>query len=178
MNRSTGTRIFSVSGHVERPGNYEVELGITFRDLIDGLAGGVRGGKKLKFFIPGGASSPWLLDEHLDAPLDMDYVQSELERDHDARLRRGHGVRRDVDPLLVAWRLAKFFAHESCGKCTPCREGTGWIEKVLYRMAHGHGRPEDLDLCSTFGNNIAPGSDGRSGRPRSARSGRARCRRS
>ena len=78
VNRSKGTRLFSVSGQVERPGNYEVELGITFRDLIEGLAGGVRGGKKLGFFIPGGASSPWLLEEHLDAPLDMDYVQSEL----------------------------------------------------------------------------------------------------
>ena len=97
VNRSTGTRIFSVSGHVERPGNYEVELGMTFRDLIDGLAGGIRDGKELGFFIPGGASSPWLLEEHLDAPLDMDYVQSELE-DHDARLGRDHGVRRDRRP--------------------------------------------------------------------------------
>ena len=63
-----------------------------------------------------------------------------------------------ADPLLVAWRIAKFFAHESCGKCTPCREGSGWIEKVLYRMAHGYGRPEDLDLLLGFGNNLAPGS--------------------
>ena len=62
-----------------------------------------------------------------------------------------------VDPLLVAWRLAKFFAHESCGKCTPCREGSGWLEKVLYRMAHGYGRAEDLDLILSFGNNVAPG---------------------
>jgi NADH-quinone oxidoreductase subunit F len=62
-----------------------------------------------------------------------------------------------VDPLLVAWRIAKFFAHESCGKCTPCREGSGWLEKVLYRMSHGYGRPEDLDLILGFGNNLAPG---------------------
>ena len=144
VNRSTGTRIFSVSGHVERPGNYEVELGMTFRDLIDGLAGGVTDGKELGFFIPGGASSPWLIEEHLDAPLDMDSVQSELK----TMLGSGAVMVFDetVDPLLVAWRIAKFFAHESCGKCTPCREGSGWVEKVLYRMAHGHGRPEDLDL--------------------------------
>ena len=79
VNRSTGTRIFSVSGNVERPGNYEVELGITFRELIYDLAGGIRGGRDLGFFIPGGASAPWLLAEHLDAPLDMDSVQSELK---------------------------------------------------------------------------------------------------
>jgi NADH-quinone oxidoreductase subunit F len=155
VNRSTGTRVFSVSGHVERPGNYEVELGISFRDLIEGLAGGVRGGKEMKFFIPGGASAPWLLPEHLDSPLDMDYAGAEL------RTMLGSGAitvfDEDTDPLLVSWRLAKFYAHESCGKCTPCREGSGWIEKVLYRMLHGHGRPEDLDLLLSFGNNIVPG---------------------
>jgi NADH-quinone oxidoreductase subunit F len=155
VNRSTGTRIFSVSGHVARPGNYEVELGTTFRDLIEGLAGGVPGGRPMKFFIPGGASSPWLVPEHLDAPLDMDYVQGELK----SMLGSGAVMVFDetTDPLLVAWRLAKFFANESCGKCTPCREGSGWIAKVLYRMAHGQGRPEDLELLLSFGNNIVPG---------------------
>jgi len=155
VNRSTGTRIFSVSGHVERPGNYEIELGMTFRELIEGLAGGVRDGKQMKFFIPGGASSPWLLPEHLDSPLDMDYAGSEL------RTMLGSGAitvfDETVDPLLVSWRLAKFYAHESCGKCTPCREGSSWIEKVLYRMVHGQGRPDDLDLLLSFGNNIVPG---------------------
>jgi NADH-quinone oxidoreductase subunit F len=158
VNRSKGTRLFSVSGHVERPGNYEVELGITFRDLIEGLAGGVRGGRKLGFFIPGGASSPWLREEHLDVALDMDFVQTELTG---ATTMLGSGALMiyddTVDPLLVAWRIAKFFAHESCGKCTPCREGSGWLEKVLYRMLHGHGRPQDLDLMLGFGANIAPG---------------------
>jgi NADH-quinone oxidoreductase subunit F len=158
VNRSKGTRLFSVSGQVERPGNYEVELGLTFRDLIEGLAGGIRGGRKLGFFIPGGASSPWLLEEHLDAPLDMDFVQSDLTG---ATTMLGSGALmvydETVDPLLVAWRIAKFFAHESCGKCTPCREGSGWLEKVLYRMLQGHGRPEDLDLMLGFGSNIAPG---------------------
>jgi len=157
VNRSTGTRLFSVSGHVNRPGNYEVELGCTFRDLIYDIAGGIRGDRDVKFFIPGGASSQWLTgsDEHLDAPLDMDFVQ----QTYNVMLGSGAVMVFDetVDPLLVAWRLAKFFAHESCGKCTPCREGTGWIEKVLYRMSHGLGRPEDLDLLFDIGANISPG---------------------
>ena len=154
VNKSTGTRIFSVSGMVERPGNYEIELGMSFRDLIEGLAGGVRGGRPLQFFIPGGASAPWLLPEHLDEPLDMDRA-SEL------RTMLGSGAIMvfddTVDPLLVSWRLARFFAHESCGKCTPCREGSSWIEKVLYRMTNGLGRPDDLDLLLDFGSNIVPG---------------------
>ncbi len=157
VNRSTGTRLFSVSGHVRRPANYEVELGMSFRDLIFDLAGGVPEDRAIKFFIPGGASSQWLLgtDEHLDAPLDMDFVQQTFG----VMLGSGAIMVYDetVDPLLVAWRLAKFFAHESCGKCTPCREGAGWIEKVLYRMSHGLGRPEDLDLLFDVGDNISPG---------------------
>jgi NADH-quinone oxidoreductase subunit F len=141
---------------VQRPGNYEVELVKTsFRDLSEGLAGGPAEDREIKFFVPGGASSPWLVARHLDEPLDLDYVQTDLK----AMLGSGSVIAFDdtVDPLLVAWRIAKFFAHESCGKCTPCREGTGWIEKVLYRMVHGQGRPEDLDLLLSFGNNIAPG---------------------
>jgi NADH-quinone oxidoreductase subunit F len=158
VGRSTGTRLFSLSGHVNRPGNYEVELGITFRDLMYSpeLGGGVRDGRKVKFFIPGGASSQWLTgsDEHLDAPLDMDAVSA-------LGVMLGSGAVMVYDettsPTLVAWRLAKFFAHESCGKCTPCREGTGWIEKVLYRLANGLGRPDDLDLLLDVGDNISPG---------------------
>jgi NADH-quinone oxidoreductase subunit F len=157
VNKSSGTRIFSVSGHVKKPGNYEVELGISFRDLIYGLAGGVREDRAIKFFIPGGASSQWLTgsDEHLDAPLDMDYVQQTFG----VMLGSGAVMVFDetVDPVLVAWRLAKFFSHESCGKCTPCREGTGWIEKVLYRMSRGLGRPDDLALLFDVGDNISPG---------------------
>lgn len=159
VNKSTGTRIFSLSGHVKRPGNYEVELGITFRDLIFSpeLGGGTPSGRPVKFFIPGGASSQWLTgsDEHLDAPLDMDYVQQTFG----VMLGSGAVMVYDdtVNPALVAWRLAKFFAHESCGKCTPCREGSGWIEKVLYRISHGQGRPGDLDLLFSVGNSISPG---------------------
>jgi NADH-quinone oxidoreductase subunit F len=158
VGRSTGSRIFSLSGHVNRPGNYEVELGITFRDLIYSpeLGGGIPGDRKIKFIIPGGASSQWLTgsDEHLDAPLDMDAVSQ-----FGVMLGSGAVMVFDetTNPALVAWRLAKFFAHESCGKCTPCREGTGWLEKVLYRLAHGLGRPEDLDMLLDVGDNISPG---------------------
>jgi NADH-quinone oxidoreductase subunit F len=130
---------------------------MTFRELIYDIAGGVPNGRSIKFFIPGGASSQWLTgsDEHLDAPLDMDFVQ----QTYSVMLGSGAVMVFDetVDPLLVAWRLAKFFAHESCGKCTPCREGTGWVEKVLYRMSHGLGRPDDLDLLFSVGGSISPG---------------------
>jgi NADH-quinone oxidoreductase subunit F len=159
VDRSTGTRLFSVSGHVKRPGNYEVELGISFRDLLFSpeLAGGIRDDRAVKFIIPGGASSQWLTgsDEHLDAPLDMDYVQQTFG----VMLGSGAVMVYDetTNPALVAWRLAKFFAHESCGKCTPCREGTGWIEKVLYRISHGQGRRGDLDLLFSVGHSISPG---------------------
>ncbi len=155
---SRGVRIFSVSGHVVRPGNYEIEMGMSFRDLIEGLAGGVPDGRAMKFFIPGGASAPWLLPEHLDAPIDMDFVQTQLG---DANTMLGSGAvtvfDETTDPLEVALRLARFFAHESCGKCTQCREGSDWVAKVLYRMARGYGRRDDLDLLLSFGNNLAPG---------------------
>ena len=156
VNKSTGTRIVAISGHVKKPGNYEIEFGCTFRDVIYGFAGGIRDGHELKFFLPGGASFQWLVDrdEHLDAIYDMDFVSQNLG----TTLGSGAVMVFDdsTDPVLVAWRLAKFYAHESCGKCTPCREGTGWIEKVLYRMSHGLGRPSDLDLLIDVGSGISP----------------------
>jgi NADH-quinone oxidoreductase subunit F len=156
VGRSTGTRVVALSGHVKRPGNYEVAFGCTFRDLIYGLGGGIRDDRELKFFLPGGASFQWLVgsDEHLDAPYDMDWVQQNLG----TSLGSGAIMVFDetTDPLQVAWRLAKFYSHESCGKCTPCREGTGWIEKVLYRMANGLGRPTDLDALLDIGAGISP----------------------
>ncbi len=155
VDRSRGTRIFSLSGNVNRPGNYELELGLTFRQLIDDLGGGVAGQGPVKFLIPGGASSQWLTGDHLDVPLDMDLVTKEYG------VMLGSGAvmvyNQDACPIRVALRLAKFFAHESCGKCTPCREGTGWIQKVLYRIEHGEGRPQDLDLLLDVGDNISPG---------------------
>ncbi|MGH8972541.1 MAG: NADH-quinone oxidoreductase subunit NuoF [Acidimicrobiia bacterium] len=155
VDRSRGTRIFSLSGHVNRPGNYELELGLTFRQLIDDVGGGLAGPGPVKFLIPGGASSQWLTGDHLDVPLDMDLVTKE----HGVMLGSGAVMvyNQDACPVRVALRLAKFFAHESCGKCTPCREGTGWIQKVLYRIEHGEGRPQDLDLLLDVGDNICPG---------------------
>ena len=134
-NRSTGTRIFSVSGHVERPGNYEVELGMHVpRRSSTASPAASATASELKFFIPGGASSPWLLtDEHLDAPLDMDYVGAELE--HDARLGRDHGVRRDHRP--AARRVAARASSSPTSRAASARRAaraSGWIEKVLYRM--------------------------------------------
>jgi NADH-quinone oxidoreductase subunit F len=154
---SKGTRVVSLSGHVNRPGNYEVPFGITYRDLLDDpeLGGGIRTGHQLKFFLPGGASFQWFTPEHLDVVLDMDVVA----REHNSSTGSGAVMVFDETTcaVRVALRLAKFYAHESCGKCTPCREGTGWIEKILYRVEHGAGLPTDLDLLRDVGDNISPG---------------------
>jgi NADH-quinone oxidoreductase subunit F len=156
VGRSTGTRIAAISGHVQRPGIYEIEFGMTFREILFELCGGIRDGRALKFFLPGGASFQWLVntDEHLDQVYDIDDISAKLG----TTLGSGAIMVYDetTDPLLVAWRLAKFYAHESCGKCTPCREGTGWIEKVLYRMSHGQGRPDDMDLLLAASASISP----------------------
>ncbi len=156
VNRSTGTRVAAISGHVQRPGIYEIEFGMTFREILYGIAGGIREDRALKFFLPGGASFQWLTpsDEHLDQVYDIDDISAKLG----TTLGSGAIMVYDetTDPLLVAWRLAKFYAHESCGKCTPWREGTGWIEKVLYRMSHGQGRPEDLDLLLSISATVSP----------------------
>lgn len=152
---STGTRIFAVSGHVERPGVYEVLNGTTtFRELIDVHCGGMRGGRALKAFIPGGASAMWFFEEHLDLPLDKPTVDKA-----GSMLGSGAIVVMDdtTDMVKAAWRIVRFFARESCGKCTPCREGTAWLEKILKRIIDGHGRPADLDLLLDLSDNISPG---------------------
>jgi NADH-quinone oxidoreductase subunit F len=155
--RSTGTRIFSLSGHVNRPGNYEVELAKhTFRDLFTNpsLGAGIRGGRDVKAFIPGGASAPWFGADQLDCPLDMDEVQT-----RGSMLGSGSVVVMDDTTCAVraSWRITKFFAHESCGECTPCREGSSWLEKILRRIEDGAGREEDLELLLDVCDNIAPG---------------------
>jgi NADH-quinone oxidoreductase subunit F len=154
---SKGTRIFAVSGHVNRPGVYEVEFGVTtFRDLLYAPAygGGIRGGKELKAFIPGGASAPWLYPEHLDVPLEAGAVGK-----LGTMLGSGAVVvfDEDTDMVKACARLVRFFARESCGKCTPCREGTSWLEKILQRILDGHGRPEDLNLLLDVCDNISVG---------------------
>ncbi|MEX1207357.1 MAG: NADH-quinone oxidoreductase subunit NuoF [Acidimicrobiia bacterium] len=151
---SRGTRLFSVSGHVERPGNYEIVMGMTWRDLIYDLGGGVRDGKALKCWIPGGASAPWLTPEHVDEPITIQACTR-----LGTMLGSGGIVVMDetTNVVAAALSLVRFFAHESCGQCTPCREGTSWLERILERILHGRGRMSDLDLLLDVSDNISPG---------------------
>ncbi|WCO66724.1 NADH-quinone oxidoreductase subunit NuoF [Iamia majanohamensis] len=154
---SKGTRMFAVSGHVRNPGVYEVEFGVTtFRDLLYApvYGGGIRDGNALKAFIPGGASAPWFYEEHLDLPLEKAAVDKA-----GSMLGSGAIVVMDetTDMVRAALRVVRFFARESCGKCTPCREGTSWLEKILERILDGHGRTSDLDLLLDVCDNISPG---------------------
>ena len=151
---SRGTRLFAVSGHVKNPGVYEVEFGVTtFRDLIYApvYGGGIRHGHELKAFIPGGASAPWLYPEHLDTPLEAGVVGR-----LGTMLGSGAVVVFDetTDMVKAALRLVRFFARESCGKCTPCREGTSWTDKMLTRVVDGEATPMDLDIIASVQNNI------------------------
>jgi NADH-quinone oxidoreductase subunit F len=143
---STGTKVVSVSGDVQRPGNYEVELGIPSRELIYGLAGGPAEGREIKFWFPGGSSSPVLTKDDLDVPYDFDSMAK-------AGTMLGSGAIIVVDDshtvLEVAMKVAKFYAHESCGKCAPCREGTNWTVKMLDRIASGEATPMDLDIIAS-----------------------------
>ena len=155
--RSTGTRLFALSGDVLRPGNYELEMtSKTFRDLIfdPELGGGLREGRSVKAFIPGGVSAPWFGPENLDLPLGQDEVAQA-----GSMLGSGSIIVLDDQSCAVraAWRITKFFYRESCGQCTPCREGSGWIEKIMHRLELGSGTETDLDLVLDACDNIAPG---------------------
>jgi len=151
---SRGTRLFSVSGHVARPGNYEIVMGMTWRNLIYDVAGGIRSGHEIKCWIPGGASAPWLVPEHLDETIT---VQACLRLG--TMLGSGAVVVMDETTNVVAAALSivRFFSHESCGQCTPCREGTTWLQRILERILSGQGRPSDLDLLLDVCDNISPG---------------------
>ncbi len=140
-----GTKLFSVSGCVEKPGVYELPMGISLREIIYTHAGGIRGGKKLKAVIPGGLSTPVLPADKIDCPMDFISIQK-----YGSMLGSGAVIVMDesVCMVKVAHRAMKFFEHESCGKCIPCREGTSWLEKILQRIEHGKGREEDLGLLS------------------------------
>ncbi|MDQ6615944.1 MAG: NADH-quinone oxidoreductase subunit NuoF [Actinomycetota bacterium] len=156
-NRSRGTRLFSIAGHVNKPGNYEVEMvKTTFGDLFYApvYGGGIRHGRALKAFIPGGASSYWFGPDKLDVPLDQDEVGK-----LGTMLGSGSIVAMDETTCMVraAWRITRFFHAESCGQCTPCREGAGWLDKILQRIEAGRGREADLDLLLDACDNIAPG---------------------
>ena len=146
-----GTKIFSVSGDVERPGNYEIRLGTPFPKLLE-MAGGMRGGRALKAVIPGGSSAPVLPADTMMA-LTMDY---DAIAKAGSMLGSGAVIVLDETRCMVRslLRLSYFYFEESCGQCTPCREGTGWLWRMVDRIEHGDGRPEDLDLLASVADNI------------------------
>lgn len=146
-----GTKVFSVSGHVNRPGNYEIPLGTPFVKLLE-MAGGMREGKRLKAVIPGGSSAPVLPAEiMLDCNMDYDSIAK-------AGSMLGSGgvivMNENVCMVKALQRLSYFYHEESCGKCTPCREGTGWLYQIIKRIEEGGGNPEDLDLLDRIGNQM------------------------
>lgn len=147
-----GSKLFSISGHVTRPGNYEVPLGTPFSVLLE-MAGGMKDGKKLKAVIPGGSSAPVLpADVIMDLTMDYDAIAK-------AGSMLGSGavivMNEDVCMVRALERLAYFYHEESCGQCTPCREGTGWLYRIVHRIENGEGRADDLDLLTSVGNNMA-----------------------
>ena len=146
-----GTKLFSMSGNVARPGNYEVRLGTPFAKLLE-MAGGMRGGKKIKGVIPGGSSMPVIRGDIMMAT-DMDYDSIAKAG---SMLGSGAVIVMDEDTCMVkaAERLAYFYFEESCGQCTPCREGTGWLYRIIHRIEHGLGRQEDLDLLLNLADQI------------------------
>ena len=151
VERSGGTAIFSVSGHVEKPGNYELPLGIPFRDLL-AIAGGVRLGRRLKAVIPGGSSVPVLpADVIMGLTMDFDTIQKA-----GSGLGTGAAIVMDETTCMVSVlrRISRFYFAESCGQCTPCREGTGWLYRVLTRITQGNGRQADLDMLVDVANKI------------------------
>ena len=152
---SPGKRMCSISGHVNRPGNYEIVEGLTWRELIFDLAGGIRNGNRLKAWVPGGASAPWFVpDLHLDTEVTKEAIDG-----HGSMTGSGAVIVMDhtTDMVAAAERLVRFFAHESCGQCTPCREGTVWIDLILRRIMDRQGRPVDADLLLDVSDNISPG---------------------
>ena len=152
---SAGTRMISLSGHVNKPGNYEIVMGMPWRDIIYDFGGGIPEGRELKAWIPGGSSAPWFVpEEHLDTPATIDDTG-----ERGSMMGSGAVIVMDdsTDVVAAAHRIVRFYAHESCGQCTPCREGTSWLERILYRIMTGRGRRADLDLLLDVSDNISPG---------------------
>jgi NADH-quinone oxidoreductase subunit F len=174
MGKSGGTRVLSVSGHVNRPGVYELPMGITFRRLVDEVCGGMVGGRKLKGIIPGGSSMPVLDATEIDVPIEFDALMTDA-RIKDVEVKPGvpfdlGGGKRlktmagsggivvfdeTCDVVAFCATIMRFYGHESCGQCTPCREGTAWLARVCTRLADGEGRPGDVDLLASVANGIA-----------------------
>ncbi len=148
---SRGHGLFSLSGHVKNPGQYEAPFGITMRELID-LAGGIREGHELKFFVVGGSSVPIWTAEHLDIPLGYEEVAGGGSM---LATRAIQIFDETVSVVRVISRWTDFYQHESCGKCTPCREGTFWMRQIMHRLEQGKGQPGDVDLLHEIASNIA-----------------------
>ncbi|GMR04552.1 MAG: NADH-quinone oxidoreductase subunit NuoF [Thermodesulfobacteriota bacterium] len=160
--KSPGPKIFGVSGHVKKPGLYELPMGTTLREIIFDHAGGMSGDRPLKAVIPGGVSAPMLIPDDLDTPMDFDSVAAK-----GSMLGSGAVVVMDESTCIVkaAYITNRFFSHESCGKCTPCREGTIWLTNILKRIEYGKGRPGDVELIESlctniFGRTFCPLGDG------------------
>ena len=180
VGRSGGTRIVCVSGHVNKPGVYELPMTITFRQLIDEVCGGMWKGRAVKGVIPGGSSMPPLDADELDVPVEFDALMTDVRikpvevgrgtffdmgGGKQLRTMAGSGgivvFDEQTDVVALCWRIMAFYHHESCGQCTPCREGTGWLEKICKRMVDGQGRVGDIDLLASIavgiaGNTICP----------------------
>jgi NADH-quinone oxidoreductase subunit F len=155
--KNTGPKLYCLSGHVNRPGVYEAPMGLPLKELIfgDAYGQGMKGGKKVKAVIPGGASAAMLTAADIeDCPLDFDGVAAKGSMLGSAAI---VVMNEDTDIVDAATNLAKFFAHESCGQCTPCREGVPWLYKVLLRINAGEGREEDIDLLLRISNQMANG---------------------
>jgi len=149
--KSPGTKMVTISGKVERPGNYEVPLGTPFRVVLEDLAGGVLGGRGLKAWTPGGSSTPMLTADHVDVRLDYESLAEAGSMLGTAAIM----VMDETDCVVeCAQRMVRFYAHESCGKCTPCREGSWWATRVLERIEDGEGRDEDLPVVRDLGKNL------------------------
>src|SRR5690606_38241562 len=146
-------KIVCLSGHVNRPGNYEVEMGTTYRDLIFGeeYGGGIPNGKKFKALLPSGGSGPVVTEDALDAPLTFDGLNP-----YDSLMGSASCIVMDEDTEMVwaAMKMIQFFRHESCGKCTPCREGTYWLEQVIENVYYGRGREADIKLLESVASNM------------------------
>ena len=149
--KSPGTKMFTISGKVERPGNYELPMGTPFRVLLEEIGGGVLGGHALKAFTPGGSSTPLLAAQHIDVHLDYESIAQA-----GSLLGTGAIMVMDETDCVVeaAERMVRFYANESCGKCTPCREGSWWATRVLGRLEHGYGRDADIPVMHDMGANI------------------------
>ena len=146
-----GTRLFSLCGHVAKPGVYEASVGVTLRQLIYDYAGGIRGDRALKAVIPGGISAKILTAQEIDVAMDFDSLMAAGTMAGSAGV-----IAMDETTCIVKalWTAAKFFAHESCGQCSPCREGTGWVFKIMQRILRGEGRPQDLDTILSIAGNM------------------------